>query len=51
MNDGCRLRREDPQAVVDGSGQSAVSRDGKEGAVAERERDKTGSKTAISAIT
>ena len=28
MNDGRRLRRQDRQAVVDGSGESAVSGDG-----------------------
>jgi len=28
MNDGRRLQKEDRQAVVDGSGQRAVSRDG-----------------------
>ena len=37
MNDGCRLRREDRQAVVDGVGQGTVSGDGEEGAVAEGE--------------
>jgi len=37
MNDGGRVRRQDRQAVVDGFGESAVSGDGKEGAVAERE--------------
>ena len=37
MNDGCRLQRQDRQAVVDGSRQSAVRGDGEEGAVAEGE--------------
>ncbi len=37
MNDGRRLRRQDRQAVVDGSGQSSVSRDGKAGNFAEGE--------------
>ncbi len=37
MNDGRRLQRQDRQAVVDGFGQSAVNRDGKEGAAAEGE--------------
>jgi len=35
MNDGRRVRRQDRQAVFDGFGQGPVSRDGKEGAVAE----------------
>ena len=34
---GRRLRGQDRQAVVDGFGESAVSGDGKEGAVAEGE--------------
>jgi len=37
MNDGGGLRRQDGQAVVDGLGQSAVSRDGEEGNFAEEE--------------
>ena len=35
MNDGCRLQRQNRQAVVDGSGQRAVSGDGKAGDFAE----------------
>ena len=35
MNDGCRLRSEDRQLVVDGSCEGAVSRDGKAGDFAE----------------
>jgi hypothetical protein len=34
---GCCLRRENRQTVVDGSGEGAVSRDGKEGNLAEGE--------------
>ena len=37
MNDGRCLRTQDRQAVVDGFGESAVSRDGEEGAIAEGE--------------
>jgi len=37
MNDGGRLRRPDRQAVGDGSGEGAVSRDGKEGDFSEGE--------------
>ena len=37
MNDGRRLQRQDRQAVVDGSGQRAVSRDGKARDFAEEE--------------
>jgi len=37
MNDGGGLRRQDRQAVVDGFGQGAVSRDGEEGDLAEGE--------------
>jgi len=35
MNDGCRLQRQDRQAVVDGFVESAANGDGKEGVVAE----------------
>ena len=37
MNDDGGLRGKDRQAVVDGSGQSSVSRDGEEGNLAEGE--------------
>ena len=37
MNDGPRLRRQDCQTVVDGSGEGAVGRDGEEGDFAEGE--------------
>ena len=37
INDGGSLQGEDRQAVIDGLGQSAVSGDGEEGAVAEGE--------------
>jgi len=37
MNDGRRVRTQDRQAVVNGSGQGAVSESGKEGATAEGE--------------
>ena len=37
MNAGRRVRREDRQAMVDGSGENAFSGDGKEGVVAEGE--------------
>ena len=37
MNDGRGLRGQDRQAVVDGSGQRAVSRDGEEGDFAQGE--------------
>ena len=37
MNDGGGIRRQDRQAVVDGSRQGSVSGDGKEGDVVEGE--------------
>ncbi len=45
--DGGGLRREDRQAVFDGSGKGAVSRDGEEGDFAQKERGETLANTLV----